>query len=478
MLTRLEVNGFKNLVDFSLDFGPYTCIAGPNGVGKSNIFDAIRFLSLLSCHTINEAALFVRGAGSGSIEELFFSDGEERRREMEFAAEMLVSRQVWDAFGREATPSASFLRYELAFRYEPPASATRPLGGLVLVREELRPITEGRAGKHLRFPHSKIKFRDSAVYNRRHARSGFVSTNIEEDREHNSVVVHQDSGAQGWGRPSPAAMATRTAVGTENTAATPTILAARVEMESWRVFALDPKALRKPDRYTQRAGISDDGSHVSATLQHLSNASAGQEECPTVDPLSVVASRLADVAPIKAVRAIADDVDQIFTLAVEETNGLELEMDAMSDGTLRFLALSTIAAGLDEGGLICVEEPENGIYPANLAHVNQLFHEIVADPNEEVNGDNLLRQVIVATHSPGFVELQDRNDLVLAQWKREPRREGQADSRVLECVPHRRTWRCNDDEHGFDLESLEPFASRPQSTQIAFPREVWEPQAL
>ena len=46
MLTRLEVNGFKNLVDFALDFGPYTCIAGPNGVGKSNIFDAIRFFVL------------------------------------------------------------------------------------------------------------------------------------------------------------------------------------------------------------------------------------------------------------------------------------------------------------------------------------------------------------------------------------------------------------------------------------------------
>lgn len=28
MLTRLEVDDFKNLVNFSLDFGPYTCIAG------------------------------------------------------------------------------------------------------------------------------------------------------------------------------------------------------------------------------------------------------------------------------------------------------------------------------------------------------------------------------------------------------------------------------------------------------------------
>ena len=43
MLTRLEVDGFKNLVDFTIDFGPLTCIAGPNGIGKSNISTPFTF---------------------------------------------------------------------------------------------------------------------------------------------------------------------------------------------------------------------------------------------------------------------------------------------------------------------------------------------------------------------------------------------------------------------------------------------------
>ena len=40
MLTRLEVDGFKNLLDLNIELGAFTCIAGPNGTGKSNVFDA------------------------------------------------------------------------------------------------------------------------------------------------------------------------------------------------------------------------------------------------------------------------------------------------------------------------------------------------------------------------------------------------------------------------------------------------------
>lgn len=47
MATRLVVRGFKNL-DVDVRFGPFTCIAGPNGVGKSNVFDAIALLSALA----------------------------------------------------------------------------------------------------------------------------------------------------------------------------------------------------------------------------------------------------------------------------------------------------------------------------------------------------------------------------------------------------------------------------------------------
>ena len=44
--------------------------------------------------------------------------------------------------------------------------------------------------------------------------------------------------------------AVRTIIGRENTAATPTIRAARREMQNRRVLAIDPAAMRRPDRFT------------------------------------------------------------------------------------------------------------------------------------------------------------------------------------------------------------------------------------
>ena len=142
MLTRIEADGFKNLVEFALDLGPYTCIAGVNGVGKSNVFDAIRFLSLLTDHTINQAALQIRSPeqDTGEIGDLFFSANGERRGKIKMAAEMIVDSAVVDDFGRPGDASSTFLRYEVAFRHEPPSHAAGPLGGLVLEREELRHI--------------------------------------------------------------------------------------------------------------------------------------------------------------------------------------------------------------------------------------------------------------------------------------------------------------------------------------------------
>ena len=119
MLTRLKVSGFKNLVDVDVRFGAFTCIAGTNGVGKSNLFDAIQFLSALADRSLIEAALSVRDEGgkTGDIRSLFHRVGDKYADRMSFELEMIFPREGVDDLGQQAEASITFLHYSLELGY-------------------------------------------------------------------------------------------------------------------------------------------------------------------------------------------------------------------------------------------------------------------------------------------------------------------------------------------------------------------------
>src|SRR5437660_12824365 len=104
MLTRLKVSGFKNLVDVDVRFGPFTCIAGVNAVGKSNLFDAFRFLGALADYPLIEAAHSVRNEGGKTtdVRNLFHRVGDKYDDEMSFEVEMIVPREGFDDLGQRA----------------------------------------------------------------------------------------------------------------------------------------------------------------------------------------------------------------------------------------------------------------------------------------------------------------------------------------------------------------------------------------
>ena len=114
MLTRFEVSGFKNLRDVVVDFGPFTCIAGPNGVGKSNLFDAIQLLSALSRTSFSRAFGEIRAGGGqrGTVRSMLSPrvlTGEENLR---LAAELIVPGTTEVAHCNVRLHN-TFLRYEI-----------------------------------------------------------------------------------------------------------------------------------------------------------------------------------------------------------------------------------------------------------------------------------------------------------------------------------------------------------------------------
>lgn len=190
MLTRLEVNCFKNLLGFSVNFGPFNCVAGLNGVGKSNIFDSIKFLSLLADKSIVEAALEVRESDSTDPLDIFWTNGEFRSERLSLAVEMIVPVDVIDDFGRRAKATSTFLRYEVELARDDGERESGSLG-LHLVKETLIHINKGEAVDRLRFPMSAAKFRENIVINKRKG-AGFISTHQDRDGIVRSISIRME----------------------------------------------------------------------------------------------------------------------------------------------------------------------------------------------------------------------------------------------------------------------------------------------
>ncbi|MBN2270560.1 MAG: AAA family ATPase [Sedimentisphaerales bacterium] len=418
MLTRLKVSGFKNLVDVDVRFGPFTCIAGPNGVGKSNLFDAIRFLSALADRPLMEAALTVRGDENGvrvsDIRSLFRRSGDEYASEMSFEAEMIVPSRGEDDLGQNAEATNTFLRYTLNLAYRKDQNLGS-LGSLEVLKEELGYIKVGEAKKNILFPHGPA-WRSSAVHGYRRGKY-FIST--DDEGEGRVVRLHQDGGSRGrplW----QVKKLNRTVLSTTNTAESPTALLARREMLSWRLLQLEPSALRKPDEFSAPTKLGSNGSHLAATLHRLAYQNSSEDIKRSANPkiCALVANRLADlIDDVHKVFIDRDEKRELLTLNVMGGDKTSHPARSLSDGTLRFLALAVLEHDPDVEGVLCLEEPENGIHPARIPAMIQLLRDIAVDAREPIDPDNPLRQVIANTHSPAVVQQVPEDTLLVAEPK-------------------------------------------------------------
>jgi predicted ATPase len=442
MLTRLKVSGFKNLLEVDVRFGPFTCIAGPNGAGKSNLFDAIRFLSALADRPLMEAALSVRDetGKTADIRSLFFRHGDQHEREMSFEAEMIIPAEGADDLGQIAEATTTFLRYSVVLSYRK-NDTVASLGSLELLKEELNYITLREAPKHLLFPHSHSRWRKSAVKGRRWA--AFISTSGEQ--ENRVIQLHQDGGG---GKPFPrkAADLPRTVLSVTNAAEGRTALLARREMQSWQLLQLEPSSLRKPDDFSAPMKLGSNGSHLAATVYRLASQEASHNtghELPANQRATVyaqIANRLSElIDDVYSLSVDRDERRELLTLYVTGKDKTSHAARALSDGTLRFLALAVLAQDPRAQGVLCLEEPENGIHPERIPAIIRLLQDIASDPNQPVGVDNPLRQVIVNTHSPLVVQQVPDDSLLVAEIKESLRKNTRVRSAVFSCLPG--TWR-------------------------------------
>jgi predicted ATPase len=179
-----------------------------------------------------------------------------------------------------------------------------------------------------------------------------------------------------------------------------------------------------------------DGAHLPSALYHLAARSSDSAAL-----YASIANRLSElIDDVQRVWVDKDDKRDVLTLQVTSTEGTSHAARALSDGTLRFLALAVFEKDFSQQGLLCLEEPENGIHPERIPAMLRLLQDIATDLDFPVSeADNPLRQVIINTHSPVVVNAVPDDSLLVVRLQEDMRDAQRFRKAVFMPLPD--TWR-------------------------------------
>ncbi|HMW43486.1 MAG TPA: AAA family ATPase [Plasticicumulans sp.] len=385
MLTRIEIDGFKSFENFSIDLAPFVAILGTNAAGKSNLFDAIQLLSNLATQDVSSAVKQVRGEPL----ELFRLTSRGHSTQIRFAVEALIDPKVTDPWGSQVNLSHTRIRYEVVLERRVIRSGVERV---MVASEAATPILRNE-DDWARGLKPSSSFRTNFLKYKR--TRPFLTTDTEPQGP--TFNVHQDGKA---GRNRPASAAEATVLYSITNTEFPHLFALREEMRNWRLLQLDPVLLRRPAPLMAPDLLTSDGANLAAVLTRLK-----VETATDARPQGVIADIETDLGAlipgIQTLDAKFDETTREYRIELTMKDGLPYSSRVVSDGTLRILALLTLLNDPQHRGLVCFEEPENGVHPARLKKLIGNLLDVVTHPgHDDLDPDSPLCQLLLNSHSP------------------------------------------------------------------------------
>ncbi|MFQ6029147.1 MAG: AAA family ATPase [Dehalococcoidia bacterium] len=399
-ITSLNIHNYKSLRDINLNIPPFMVLVGANAAGKSNLIDALHFIS-----EVYRLGLEVAVARKGGYENICFRRSRRSKAPIRFEinariplrtqvmprAGMLVVKHKFDIQAKGESISADFMIKDESLTLDYRRTARRSRASRQLALSEFDDVPDLPAQIQLLSVKRvdsllKVETPDLYEYQQRLGR--------EEPRdEYLARTFRNLERVASWGQ---------TLESEETELSTVQIsrlfLPLRIfpsMMSSTRVYQLSPGMCREPGVPTPNPELDRFGNNLPAMIEYI------RRHYP--ETYSSIRNYLRQIIPS------LDDVEVVYTHRKTITLSFkELEIkrswpvEDVSDGTVQVLAILT-ALFDPRVDLVAIEEPENSVHPW-----------IIRTLIEAAREASKQKQIILTTHSPVLIESVVPNELRIA----------------------------------------------------------------
>lgn len=357
MLSFLEVQNFKSIEKCSLNLKQENIIVGPNGVGKSNLLDAILFLKDASTDGLDHA--IARRHGINSIRRW--------SKTRPYNISILMKFRHKRSYGTYKVVIAS------------------SQGDFSVVEEE-------------------GSWTDYNPIARPADENTLVTATFKRDSKNKvSITVPENPFEKSGDRELPPAdlFITRTSPASSGLISI-FFRGLYSELSSFGAYSIYPNKIREPQSISNAETLAEDGTNLASIVRNMRSTTYRSLR-------EALTSALKEVLPI--VSEIRIETAGGFYVPVfrvkDSENGYahDLNMSQISDGTLRMLGMLTAFYQPKAPTKIALEEPEQMIHPGLLPVLVEASRDYLELGNEN-------RQTFFTTHSPSFLDLFNPNDII------------------------------------------------------------------
>jgi predicted ATPase len=353
MLEEFRVDNYKSLINVTFRPREQNLLLGVNNAGKTNLCQAMRFLSATAKASLPDCASVIAGE-AGGMRNFYFN-------------KPTIDLEARVSLPSEDSGQLPFNSGRLSFRYSLSLSfCLQSSGAQWYVDAETLHVSGQEMDELLLLENSEGEGRVLLENGQRKSSDSYVSASMA--RKETLLRTLFDAKAH------------------------PRAIQFRDYLRAWRYYDLSTSALRGSEHRPNRPVLTVDGSNLASVICH--------QKTTNERFYRALLEHLKRIEPNLEVLNFQIPSEKQAFMFFEDRHGNAVPAASAPSGTLRFLALLYILLGQPPAvptTLRIIEEPENGIYVGYLKDLLAAAEETQPAP-----------QVIFTSHSPYFIDLFDK----------------------------------------------------------------------